>query len=364
MGRNKISIEKISSERNRQATFTKRKNGLMKKAMELSILCGCDIALIVFSSTNKLFQYASTDMDKLLLKYTDYEEPHKPVTNLDYPKLFGDKKKTQENENDFDDDRIEEEIEEGKGEVKGDTEITPSFDLTPRSTAMLMENSIMKSTSSTSSTTTTPTTLSTSPTFIFGSESNETANEKESADLSKSKGTRQKNDNSNNNSNNNSKSKKTKPKKALKIAIPETKNILPTRIPDQGSSSPSKGISDIGGTPSNGLFPFSGQGLTPNLMDTPSSQSFSCWPGWTPKSLTTLLPDAALSPNSLSFVSGLNDGDKSNPLHPSKRLKIGDLSPTKMSTPDLSDLADLGSLSPMEKVPTTPKLDEKKELQL
>ncbi|ETN72370.1 SRF-type transcription factor, partial [Necator americanus] len=36
-------------------TFTKRKFGLMKKAYELSVLCDCEIALIVFNSTNKLF---------------------------------------------------------------------------------------------------------------------------------------------------------------------------------------------------------------------------------------------------------------------------------------------------------------------
>ena len=47
-------------------TFTKRKFGLMKKAYELSVLCDCEIALIIFNSTNKLFQYASTDMDKVV----------------------------------------------------------------------------------------------------------------------------------------------------------------------------------------------------------------------------------------------------------------------------------------------------------
>lgn len=53
----------------------------MKKAYELSVLCDCEIALIIFSSSNKLYQYASTDMDKVLLKYTEYNEPHESLTN-------------------------------------------------------------------------------------------------------------------------------------------------------------------------------------------------------------------------------------------------------------------------------------------
>lgn len=52
-----------------QVTFNKRKFGVMKKAYELSVLCDCEIALIIFSSNNKLYQYASTDMDKV----TDYK---------------------------------------------------------------------------------------------------------------------------------------------------------------------------------------------------------------------------------------------------------------------------------------------------
>ncbi|KAG8221828.1 hypothetical protein J437_LFUL003462 [Ladona fulva] len=62
-------------------TFNKRKFGVMKKAYELSVLCDCEIALIIFSSSNKLYQYASTDMDKVLLKYTEYNEPHESLTN-------------------------------------------------------------------------------------------------------------------------------------------------------------------------------------------------------------------------------------------------------------------------------------------
>ncbi len=51
-------------------TFTKRKFGLIKKAYELSLLCDCEITVIILNSQNKLFQYASSDMDKILLKYT------------------------------------------------------------------------------------------------------------------------------------------------------------------------------------------------------------------------------------------------------------------------------------------------------
>ncbi|NXS81115.1 MEF2B factor, partial [Erpornis zantholeuca] len=83
MGRKKIQISRILDQRNRQVTFTKRKFGLMKKAYELSVLCDCEIALIIFNHSNKLFQYASTDMDKVLLKYTEYSEPHESRTNSD-----------------------------------------------------------------------------------------------------------------------------------------------------------------------------------------------------------------------------------------------------------------------------------------
>jgi hypothetical protein len=68
-------------------TFSKRKFGLIKKAYELSILCGCEVGLIIFSSNNKLFQYASTDMDHLLLRYTEHAEPHEYKTNHDVVKV-------------------------------------------------------------------------------------------------------------------------------------------------------------------------------------------------------------------------------------------------------------------------------------
>lgn len=84
MGRRKIRIEPIKEDRNRQVTFLKRKQGLMKKAYELSVLCNCEIALVIFNNqNNKLVQYASTDMDKVLMRYTEYGEPFESKDNED-----------------------------------------------------------------------------------------------------------------------------------------------------------------------------------------------------------------------------------------------------------------------------------------
>jgi hypothetical protein len=82
VGRRKIEIQRIADERSRQVTFTKRKNGLMKKAMELSVLCDCEVALIIFNCSNKLYQYSSTNMDKVLLKYTEYTEPQDRMADV------------------------------------------------------------------------------------------------------------------------------------------------------------------------------------------------------------------------------------------------------------------------------------------
>lgn len=60
MAREKIQIKKIDNSTARQVTFAKRRRGLFKKAEELAILCDADVALIIFSSTGKLFHYASS----------------------------------------------------------------------------------------------------------------------------------------------------------------------------------------------------------------------------------------------------------------------------------------------------------------
>ncbi|KAG5544819.1 hypothetical protein RHGRI_017314 [Rhododendron griersonianum] len=59
LGRGKIEIKRIENTTNRQVTFCKRRNGLLKKAYELSVLCDAEVALIVFSTRGRLYEYAS-----------------------------------------------------------------------------------------------------------------------------------------------------------------------------------------------------------------------------------------------------------------------------------------------------------------
>ncbi|XP_022844297.1 MADS-box protein JOINTLESS-like isoform X3 [Olea europaea var. sylvestris] len=69
MVREKIPIKKIDNTSARQVTFSKRRKGLLKKAKELSVLCDADLALIIFSSTGKLFDFASSSMKNILEKH-------------------------------------------------------------------------------------------------------------------------------------------------------------------------------------------------------------------------------------------------------------------------------------------------------
>ncbi|CAJ1931306.1 unnamed protein product [Sphenostylis stenocarpa] len=69
MAREKIQIRKIDNATARQVTFSKRRRGLFKKAEELSVLCDADVALIIFSSTGKLFEYSNSSMKEILERH-------------------------------------------------------------------------------------------------------------------------------------------------------------------------------------------------------------------------------------------------------------------------------------------------------
>ena len=59
MGRGKVELKRIENPTSRQVTFSKRRNGLLKKAFELSVLCDAEVAVIVFSHSGKAYEFAS-----------------------------------------------------------------------------------------------------------------------------------------------------------------------------------------------------------------------------------------------------------------------------------------------------------------
>lgn len=59
MGRGRVEVKRIENKISRQVTFSKRKSGLLKKAYELSVLCDVEVSLIIFSSSDKLYEFSN-----------------------------------------------------------------------------------------------------------------------------------------------------------------------------------------------------------------------------------------------------------------------------------------------------------------
>ncbi|KAJ8767677.1 hypothetical protein K2173_018235 [Erythroxylum novogranatense] len=69
MVRGKTQMKRIENATSRQVTFSKRRNGLLKKAFELSVLCDAEVALIIFSPRGKLCEFSSSSMNKTIDRY-------------------------------------------------------------------------------------------------------------------------------------------------------------------------------------------------------------------------------------------------------------------------------------------------------
>ncbi|XP_057487040.1 agamous-like MADS-box protein AGL19 isoform X2 [Actinidia eriantha] len=69
MVRRKTEMKRIENATSRQVTFSKRRNGLLKKAFELSVLCDAEVALIIFSSKGRLYEFSSSSINKTVEKY-------------------------------------------------------------------------------------------------------------------------------------------------------------------------------------------------------------------------------------------------------------------------------------------------------
>nr|AIN39809.1 hypothetical protein [Zoysia matrella] len=73
MVRGKTEMKRIENATSRLVTFSKRRNGLLKKAFELSVLCDAEVALIVFSPRGKLYEFASAaSIQKTIDRYKAY----------------------------------------------------------------------------------------------------------------------------------------------------------------------------------------------------------------------------------------------------------------------------------------------------
>ncbi|GMI70849.1 SEPALLATA3, AGAMOUS-like 9 [Hibiscus trionum] len=84
MGRGRVELKRIENKINRQVTFAKRRNGLLKKAYELSVLCDAEVALIIFSNRGKLYEFcSSSSMTKTLERYQkcNYGAPETNVSS-------------------------------------------------------------------------------------------------------------------------------------------------------------------------------------------------------------------------------------------------------------------------------------------
>ncbi|XP_057755001.1 truncated transcription factor CAULIFLOWER A-like [Arachis stenosperma] len=70
MGRGRVQLKRIENKTSQQVTFSKRRTGLLKKAHEISVLCDAQVALIMFSTKGKLFEYSSeSSMEDILERY-------------------------------------------------------------------------------------------------------------------------------------------------------------------------------------------------------------------------------------------------------------------------------------------------------
>nr|QCB92088.1 MADS box transcription factor 22 [Petunia axillaris] len=71
MVRGKVQMKRIENATSRQVTFSKRRNGLMKKAYELSVLCDAEVAVVIFSQRGRLYEFSSSSMQKTIDRYRE-----------------------------------------------------------------------------------------------------------------------------------------------------------------------------------------------------------------------------------------------------------------------------------------------------
>ncbi|KAK9062830.1 hypothetical protein SSX86_020020 [Deinandra increscens subsp. villosa] len=80
-GRQKIQMVRMEKESNLLVTFSKRRSGLFKKASELCILCGVEIAIVVFSPGKKVFSFGHPSVETIVDRFLAQNPPQYSTTS-------------------------------------------------------------------------------------------------------------------------------------------------------------------------------------------------------------------------------------------------------------------------------------------
>ena len=95
--RNQTELKLIEDNNKRKVTTSKRKRGVIKKTIELSVLCGLDIFMVIFDREKQsMVEYCSDpDFDQgvishMLDKYNKQQfKGHPVITNDNYNQFLG-----------------------------------------------------------------------------------------------------------------------------------------------------------------------------------------------------------------------------------------------------------------------------------
>ncbi|KAJ8762038.1 hypothetical protein K2173_006640 [Erythroxylum novogranatense] len=72
-GKQKIEIKRIEDENNRLVSFSKRRNGIFKKANDLVTLTGSQVAVGLYSPSGKLYSYGHPSLDAAATRFLGRE---------------------------------------------------------------------------------------------------------------------------------------------------------------------------------------------------------------------------------------------------------------------------------------------------
>ncbi|KAK4796223.1 hypothetical protein SAY86_028549 [Trapa natans] len=69
----------LHSSSGRRVTFTKRRTGLFDKAAELCVLCGANVAILIFSEGGKAFCFGNLNVESVMEGYLTKSNPEEII---------------------------------------------------------------------------------------------------------------------------------------------------------------------------------------------------------------------------------------------------------------------------------------------